>query len=282
MPQPLDSRIEDLSPADARALLEQNTHNRSMRQDYVRKLAAAMERGEWRENGEPIQIAEDGTLLNGQHRLHAVVKSGVTVPFLVIRGLPVVSQATMDAGLRRNLSDVLALHGENETANLAAMLAMLYRYRNGHRLNNSGSTAPTSQEALALLADEPGIKEGLPLARQVLRDTGLRISVTAVLIYLFDEADPGQGTRFFEGICQPDGLSSGNPIVALRSILERDQRDPTYRLTSYVLFAMVIKAFNAWREGRDVFVLAFKPGTREAFPKILEPAPVEEQAAAEG
>ena len=39
-------------------------------------------------NGEPIQIAEDGTLLNGQHRLNAVIESGATVPMLVVRGLP--------------------------------------------------------------------------------------------------------------------------------------------------------------------------------------------------
>jgi hypothetical protein len=267
----LDCQILDITPESAREMLEQNTHNRSLRPEYVRKLAAAMERGEWTVNGEPIQIADDGTLLNGQHRLNAVVESGIAVPLLVIRGLPLAAQTTMDAGLRRNLSDVLALHGESETANLGAMLAMLYRYRNGHRLNNSGHTAPTSTEALALLEAEPEIKDGLPLARRVVRDTGLRTSVTAVLIYLFDEADPNRGEQFFEALCEPEDEPIGSPVNALRSILERAQRERTYRLSSYVLFAMVIKAFNAWREGRDLFILAFKPwgANPEIFPKVL-------------
>lgn len=272
MTQKLDCEIVDVTPRDARELLEANTHNRSLRPDYVRKLAAAMQRGEWTVNGEPIQIAKDGTLLNGQHRLNAVVESGTTVPLLVIRGLPISAQTTMDGGLRRNLSDVLALHGESETANLGAMISMLYRYRNGHRLNNSGHTAPTATEALALLEAEPGLKDGLPPARKVTRETGLRMSVTAVLIYLFEEVDPGQSERFFEALCEPADEPPGSPVIALRSILERSRKEQTYKLTSYVIFAMVIKAFNAWREGRDVFVLSFKPwgATPEAFPKILK------------
>lgn len=267
----LDYEVIDVGPEGARAMLEQNSHNRTMRPEYVRKLAAAMERGEWTVNGEPVQIAEDGTLLNGQHRLNAIVESGVTVPLLVIRGLPISSQMTMDTGLRRNLSDVLALHGESETANLGAMLAMLYRYRSSYKLNNSGRTAPTPVQALALLEAEPGIKDGLPLARKVQRETGLRTSVTALLLHLFDEADSGQGERFFEALCQAERESSGSAIKALRSVLDRARTESTYRPSSYVLYAMVIKSFNAWREGRDIFLLAFKPwgASPEQFPKIL-------------
>lgn len=271
MTKQLDCEIVEVSPEMAREMLEANNHNRSMRKDYVRKLAAAMQRGEWTVNGEPIQIAEEGTLLNGQHRLSAVVESGVTVPLLVIRGLEVNAQNTMDSGLRRNLSDVLALHGENETANLGAMLAMLYRYRQGHRLDNSGRTAPTPTEALALLEAEPEIKEGAPLARRAMREAGLRMSVTGLLVYLFNEADPGEGDRFFEALCEADKEPMGSAVVALKSILDRNRREHTYRLSSYVLYAMVIKAFNAWRESRDVFVLAFKPwgSSPELFPDII-------------
>ena len=277
----LDSEIVDVTPEAAAEILMNNNRNRSLRGDYVLKLAAAMERGEWQVNGEPIQIAEDGTLLNGQHRLNAVVESGTTVPMLVVRGLPIDAQMTMDSGLRRNLSDVLALHGETETANLAAMLAMLYRYRNGHRMDNSGRTAPTPPEALALLERESRIKEWLPLARKVLRETGLRVSATGLLAYLFEEADPGEGERFFEALCVRAGQPASSPVRALQSILDRARNERTYKLTSYVLFAMVIKAFNAWREGRDVYVLSFRPwgASPEPFPKIFTRKEIEATSA---
>lgn len=110
----------------------------------------------------------------------------------------------------------------------------------------------------------------------------MRTSVTAVLIYLFNEVDPGKGDQFFEALCDPENQSSGSPIKALRSVLERAEQERTYRLSSYVLFAMVIKAFNAWHEGRDIFVLAFKPwaANPEAFPSILGHPRIEDRSAA--
>ncbi len=269
----LDCEVVDLTPAAARDILDGNTRNRSLRRDYVRQLAGAMERGEWLVNGEPVQVAVDGTLLNGQHRLSAIVESGVTVPMLLVRGLPVASQKTMDVGTRRTLSDVLALHKEIDTTNLAAVLGLLHRYRSGARLDYSSRTAPTITEALELLQAEPRVREALVAARRVFRATHMRVSVAALLIYLFEEADPGEGGAFFDAVCEPDGEESGSPVLALRSLLERIRVERTYRVSTYVLSAITIKAFNAWREGRRIELLAFKPGGAkpEPFPKIQVP-----------
>lgn len=261
-------RLIELTPAFAEELLSRNTRNRSLRRIYVRKLADAMTRGEWIVNGEPIQVAQDGTLLNGQHRLHAVVESGVTVPTLLVTGLPPSTQHTMDIGARRNLSDVLALRHETDTNNLAAMLGLLYRYRHGHRMDGSGRTAPTTQEALELLERESGIKDYLPLARRVHRETKMRVSMVALLAYLFDEVDAGRGEAFFEALVHPDEAPRRSPVRALRSILERSRQDRKYAPSTYALCAMTVKAFNAWQARKDLAVLAFRPGT-EPFPKIL-------------
>lgn len=267
----LDCEVVDLTPAAARELLDGNTRNRSLRRDYVRQLAGAMERGEWMVNGEPVQVATDGTLLNGQHRLSAVVESGVTVPMLLVRGLPVATQKTMDVGTRRTLSDVLALHKEIDTTNLGAVLGLLYRYRSGARLDYSSRTAPTITEALELLEAEPGVRDALVVARRVFRATHMRVSVAALFVYVFEEADPGEGGAFFDALCEPDGEQPGSAVLALRSQLERIRVERTYQVPTYVLSAITIKAFNAWREGRRVGVLAFRPGGAkpEPFPKIL-------------
>lgn len=266
----LDCEMVQLTPADARRILDGNTRNRSLRPDYVRQLAAAMERGEWLVNGEPVQIAEDGTLLNGQHRLTAIVESGVTVPMLVVKGLPVSTQRTMDVGTRRTLSDVLALHGQIDTTNLGAVLGLLYRYRNKVRLDYSSRTAPTVTEALALLRREPGVPDALLAARKACRAAHMRVSVGGLLYYLFEEVDPGEGARFFEALRDPGDEPDGSAVRALRSLLARVRSERNYHFSTYVLSAMTIKAFNAWREGRTIEVLAFKPGGAkpEPFPRI--------------
>ncbi len=266
---PPDCQFVELTPERAREILQANTRNRPLRSVYVEKLAQAMRRGEWTVNGEPIQIAGDGTLLNGQHRLCAVVQSGVTIPVLLVTGLSVEALRNMDTGTRRNLSDVLALRGEIDTTNLAAALGLLYRNRNGARMDGAGRTAPTMHEALKLLEAEPEIRGAVKTARRLYRQNHMRLSVMAVLLYLFNEADPGAGTSFFEALCFPDQTPE-SPIRALQSILERSRSDRTYRLPPYSLCAMTIKAFNAWSNGTSIAVLSFRPGgdSPEPFPEI--------------
>lgn len=277
----LDTEMVDMTPAMAQGILDRNDlndqRNRSLRPDYVRQLAAAMKRGEWVVNGEPVQIARDETLLNGQHRLTAVVQSGATVPMLVVRGLPLSSRKTMDVGTRRTLSDVLALHGETDTTNLGAVLGLLYRYRTGARLDYAARTAPTITQALELLDQEGGVRQSLVDARRVFRETHMRLSVAAVLLYLFEEADPGAGQSFYDALCDPQSEKRGSAVLRLRLHLDRIRASRKYRFTTLVLSAMTIKAFNAWREGRSIESLTYKPGrtTPEPFPRILTRAEVE-------
>jgi hypothetical protein len=264
------AEIRDVTPKMAREILARNTENRNLRPAYVRQLAAAMERGEWVLNGEPVQIAEDGMLLNGQHRLSAVVESGVTVQMVIIEGLAVSARRTMDMGTRRNLSDVLALHGKIDTTNLAAVLGLLHRYRTGARVDFASRTAPTVPQALQLLEQEPGIEEAVTDARRIYRVCRLRMTVAAFLLYIFEEEDPGMGKRFFDAVCEPRREPEGSAAVVLRSHLDRVRAEPNYQFSSVVLLAVTIKAFNAWREGRSVEVLSYRPGgeSPEQFPKI--------------
>jgi hypothetical protein len=262
----LSCEIVAVTPAHAQELLHSNRHNRSLRRPYVRQLAKAMTRGEWALNGEPIQVASDGTLLNGQHRLNAVVESGETVSMLMVHNVASDTQRTMDSGARRNLSDVLKLHGMSHTTNLAAALALLHRHRTGARMESSSYSAPTAKQALDLLEREPKIRDDVQLAGRVYRDAHLRISIAIVLSYLFNEADSGAGTRFFEALCAAHAQPPGDPLGELRAILARVHNEQTYVLTTYTLCALTIKTFNAWQAGEQMRDLRFRPG--EKFPVI--------------
>lgn len=266
MSDQLSCQIADVTPRYAEELLDSNLRNRPLRGHYVLQLAEAMERGEWTVNGEPIQVGSDGTLLNGQHRLQAVVESGVTVKMLLVRNVNPNARRTIDSGARRNLSDVLKLHEHVNTTHLAAGLALLHRYRTGARMETSARNAPTPTQALELLDREPAIEQGVHLAQRVYREAHLRISITVVLCHLFNEADPGAGTRFFEALCVVDTTRRGDPLRELRIILARIHEEPTYVLRTYTLCALTIKAFNAWSADEKIRDLRFRSG--EKFPSI--------------
>lgn len=98
--------VETITPEKAKQYLEQNTNNyRKLSPSKVTQYANDMMAGQWEENGEPIQFAENGVLLNGQHRLAAIVKSGVTISMPVIRGISN-DVSLFDIGKARTAKDI--------------------------------------------------------------------------------------------------------------------------------------------------------------------------------
>jgi hypothetical protein len=81
-------RVEKITPDVAKALLVGNTANRNISKLHVARLAREMELGRWQTSHQGIAVATCGRILDGQHRLHAIVSSGVTVTMAVARDVP--------------------------------------------------------------------------------------------------------------------------------------------------------------------------------------------------
>ena len=101
---------EKITPEKAREYLGMNTDNyRKLNHLRVITYAADMKSGRWQLNGEGIKFAKNGTLLDGQHRLQAIIKANVPVEMLVIRDVEddvdiydLNSPRTIGAILRKN------------------------------------------------------------------------------------------------------------------------------------------------------------------------------------
>ncbi|MEO1036983.1 MAG: ParB N-terminal domain-containing protein [Pseudomonadota bacterium] len=115
-----NARIIEITPKMAMRYLETNNHNRRLSEQSVRELTAAIKNDEWQLNGEAIKIDGEGNLLDGQHRLHAIAKSGRSVKTYVISNLDSESFKTIDTGKRRNNADALSLLGYRDPTMLAA------------------------------------------------------------------------------------------------------------------------------------------------------------------
>jgi hypothetical protein len=80
-----------------------------------------MKRGEWVATHQAVAFSKGGALLDGQHRLSAVVETGATVPMLVARDVPTRAFAVMDCGLKRGMRDRTGL--ESRLCDVATYLA---------------------------------------------------------------------------------------------------------------------------------------------------------------
>lgn len=113
--------VETITPADAKRYLLSNRGNRNIRQRHVENLARDMATGAWVTNGDAIRFNCDGQLLDGQHRLSAIIKADRAIESVVIRGLDKTARLTMDAGAKRHAGDQLQFFGVKNAAKVASV-----------------------------------------------------------------------------------------------------------------------------------------------------------------
>ena len=118
---------EIITPLIAAAYLEKNTNNRSLRNVVINAYVKEMKEGRWVLSNDAITFDEEGRLINGQHRLTAVVRSGCTCDFFVARGMKTDSFEVMDNGYTRSSSQIFRL---KDVPNAAAAVAVLTRWQN--------------------------------------------------------------------------------------------------------------------------------------------------------
>lgn len=266
--------VQTVTPGDAATFLARNTDNRPLREQHVTRLAGAMRRGEWCMNGEPIKVGADGRLLDGQHRLSAIVKSGISQAMVILSGLDPASQDSMDEGIKRKFSDKLKMRGETSAVQLAAAIYSVYAYLTYGHVRTSGlngAQTPTTAQAFALLDEHPGLRDAVRrMSNTSARPVGLGPGQAAALLYLFEREYPEDGSAFFARLCDGAGLEVGSPILALRNRLTTEATKGHRAVPMWERCAWTIKAFNAWVRGQVLVQVKFSPGGArpEKFPLI--------------
>jgi hypothetical protein len=102
--------IVGVTPEIAAAWLRQNiAHNRTLRAAEVARLAGEMKAGRWVLTPTGIVFDTNGKLIDGQHRLSAVVLSGCTVQMIVWHNVETDVLNVLDTGRGRSLVDVLTV-----------------------------------------------------------------------------------------------------------------------------------------------------------------------------
>lgn len=242
----ISTEIISISPSLAAEMLQANTANRPLDNRRADRMALMIKRGEWMMNGDAIRFSVTNVLLDGQHRLTAIWKSGVTVQSLVVRGLPDESFRTIDVGGRaRTASDVLAIKGEKNYTHLASSASLLYKFLvSGNPLNGSPDNQPTAKQIESLIDANPNIRNSVDsIARMkwVLRHvTG---SIGGFCHYVFSNKDANAAASFFEKLESGVGLDAGSPILHLRERLT-DNIGGKEAIKKHYKTALMFKAFR--------------------------------------
>lgn len=250
--------IMTVTPERASAWLANNHRNRNLNQKTVADLARVMTTGEWALNGEAVKISVDGQLLDGQHRLAAIIESGVSVQMLVVTDLLSWTQDTMDTGRKRTTADVFAIHGEGNTNVLAAVTKRAWMWEQGNHKFANFST-PSTLELIEMLERFPTLRRSAEIGVRVNQEyRAAGASVTGTAHHILHRVDESDAVEFFARLGNGAELPLDHPILTLRRRLQRD-RDTGKRHVFHATLGLYIRTWNAIREGRTLGQLIQPP-----------------------
>ncbi len=261
----ISTKVVTITPAKAREILKRNTVNRPLIRNHINELAEAIKANEWQLNGETIKISSCNTLLDGQHRLSAVVKTGSSIKTLVTTGLDLDSFHTINTGARvRTASDVLAIRGEKNHLTLAAGIRIFSCWESNPSAPQLKGYRVRSSEIESVLKRHPEIRRFVAYKAQWM-DKILTRSVVCSLAYIFHGIDWKRSDAFFEGLAMGTGYAKSSSIHLLREIL-LENKSSRAKLSREDIIALVIKAWNAYHDGIKLSALKF--AVNEKFPII--------------
>jgi hypothetical protein len=267
-------RIETVTPKKAQGWLAGNVDNRKLRETRVVHLARILSQGEWELTGDAIVFDDQDVLINGQHRLSAVVVAGVAARFVILRGVPTRTQEVMDQNLSRSLADQLQRRGIGMQFVVASALGWLYQFDYTERTGNvhyaDPSMRPTLRQLLKLFEDNQGLVGESHTVGKLTYYLKTRPGPTLAAKHRLLAVDAEEAEIFFKHLQEGTGLSKNDPIWRLREwcLFDKSTARTAGRAPAYRYLALVFKAWNYWREGQTLQRLnwVYSPTKKEAWP----------------
>lgn len=273
--------IERVTPTMAQKFLETSQGNRPISSGVVKSYAATMENGDWKVNGVPIVFDNGGHLVDGHHRLQALIEADRSIELTIVRGVEPDVFTTFDCGRHRNLGQILAMCNVpdyNKVSGIVSISIALERYGAIRKNNGTNVLKMTNDIYYSKFKKDPDsylsctkFAEKLYRVARILRMSW----VGGMLYYLTHTGSFSEEfvKKFFSAVCNLE-TSGINPADELRKFILRNSRNNgAKKLDDSYLFAIVAKAWNAYVNGTIIGRFKFNPNTEE-YPKLrLNPIP---------
>ncbi len=257
----VETEILMVTPAMAESWLAKMGPNRPLRRLDVDRLAADIDKGAWELNGETIKFLKNGTLVDGQHRLAAVIASRKAVPMEVVRGITETAVQTIDTGRARSFSDVLFIEGGVNVRAVAATAKWIWRYDTDQMIGKYRQ--PSNSELRATLNDYPGIHDSV---REVQRSKEIQPhSAIAFVLTIAKLKKPKKAATWLEKLHDGADLRRSDPILHLRRRL-LSRKAVINPLRPVEAAGLIAVAWNAYSNNEEMTSLAWNE--KDGFPTI--------------
>lgn len=239
-----------IDPIWAELILEKNGRNRPLSHPRIARYSRALIAGRWNFTGDAIQIDWNEDLLNGQHRLHAIVLSGVSMQVNLVTGLPPESQRYMDQGRARSAGNQLAVEGMSSATQIAAIVKVYLAWAGGQLTTEVKGVLGATDEIVEYAHEhKEQLQRAVTLADRVRKNIKVMTGATGAVAYRALMLDDEAAEEFFNVLAHGANLELGSPILTFRNHVMKLRTTRTSRTNAEMVFLLVV-TWNAWRSGR--------------------------------
>jgi hypothetical protein len=291
---PMRIAVEVITPEDARWIQDASdtVTQRKLNPTHVHRLASAMKAGHWKLTHQAIALDGEGRLIDGQHRVAAIIEANMDVEMVVARGVDAGAFHVIDTGRTRNSANALQIAGIASAVVVSSAVKMFLKYeatKGTKRLWSNTLTAEITNEDVVTYATKP---EGILLrGQQSTADymlggvgrAGARVPIMVALTLIRAAApdNPDTVAEFIEKVATGSMLPAGSPILAYRRWLTNMYPQYSHHERGYAALIATLKTWRDWRDGKDRSVLSVRPG-HEVMPDLIAEAQADlEREAAE-
>ena len=221
--------VEQITPVVAAQLIDEHltpfikndkNSQRRLNQVTVEEYARAMRSGVWILTHQGIAIDDNGLLIDGQHRLHAVIKSGVAVKMQVTRDIPAKTANTLtidaiDRGSPRCVGQQLQMrHGIKNGNRIAAICrTILLLAGEVYQVTRTKNSVSNCMQVLSCYGEEINHIESIFKPSAVCRSA----TIPASLAIALKVGDADKIVPFIKQLESGEMLAGGSPALALRN-----------------------------------------------------------------
>ena len=250
------AEVIKLNPSFANFLLHRNFGNRDISNSELKNAVDAIKLKNWKLNGQPIIISKTMRLLDGQHRLIAIIQSNTTIEILVVWNIEDDTFDTIDSGKKRSNADVLVCSGI--PSRIARPLAVCTKHELSYRKNGliSGTHFFSRSIKSTHIYDEVMKNDKLREAVEFILTfkvgmLPMQAGGLAFLIYRFSCFHQEMSRKWMTDFIQGSDLAQNDARLWVRN---RIISDKTFNRNQDIVIKMsyIIKAWHSQCYGREL------------------------------
>ena len=263
-PNELKRVKEEITPERAAEMLATNyINNRRIRKSVVSRFKADIVDGRWNEDislvDQPIAFSNTGFLINGQHRLRAILESGMTVYAWCVYGVPEELYNYFDGGVTRSVPDIINVPNATGAATIGKVMyaikygqAPLTAALNGVMRSGHPSISVTRQQTIAIInEDDELINRYINLGQRSRTYMGHNPNNLAIPYYIIDFVGRGDQLERFVDECS-SMIPTASAVIACRSYMNNCMSSRNFKKDRKWFASCVFTAYEAFRSNKQI------------------------------